>query len=401
MGIATTLMFLGYSVVFGLMRGVKVRAAYAIGEERPEDGFVYARSGLLMGALVGTVVFLAARDVSPLLRLVGTDPAIIPFARDFLAAVTFGAPSTAMLAALIQHRQAIGDSRTPMIVGIAGNFVNALLGWSLIYGHLGLPALGVRGGGYATAITETIELAALFVVLLRSERRMRARSLLTLRRAAREVAELGVPTGLQFMTEMIAFTAFTAVISGLGQNEIASHQLALNVIRVSFLPGVAISEATSVLVGTALGRRDLAEADRATRSGLKVAVTFMALWGVVFAIAGGLIAAFFSAAPEVVTIARRLLWVAAVFQVLDAVNIVLRGALRGAKDVRVAAFIGIGSIWLFVPTAAFFLGKLAGLGALGGWLGFVGETTVAAFLFWRRWTRGAWREAFAPRDAPR
>lgn len=393
-GVATTLMFLGYSVVFGLMRGVKVRTAYAIGEGRPADGFVYARSGLVMGATLGLAVFFAARDVSPLLRLVGADPAIIPFARDFLAAVTFGAPSTAMLAALIQHRQAIGDSRTPMIVGIGGNFVNAFLGWTLIYGHFGFPALGVRGGGYATAITETVEVTVMLVLLVRAERALVERSLLSLRNAARAVAELGVPTGLQFMTEMIAFTAFTAVISGLGQNEIAGHQIALNVIRVSFLPGVAISEATSVLVGTALGRRNLPEADEATKSGLKVAIGFMAMWGLVFAIFGGSIAQFFSPDSSVVTIARRLLWVAAVFQVLDAVNIVLRGALRGAKDVRIAAFIGIGAIWLFVPTAAYFLGKLAGLGALGGWLGFVGETTVSALLFWLRWTRGGWRKPF-------
>lgn len=393
-GIATTLMFLSYSIVFGLMRGVKVRTAYAIGEGRPEDGFVYARSGLFMGAAIGIVVFLVSRDVSPVLRLVGADPAIIPFARDFLAAVTFGAPSTAMLAALIQHRQAIGDSRTPMIVGISGNFVNALLGWSLIYGHFGLPALGVRGAGYSTAITETIEVAIMFALLLRSEKRSKERSLLSPRTASREVAELGVPTGLQFMTEMIAFTTFTAIISGLGSTEIAGHQIALNVIRVSFLPGVAISEATSVLVGTALGRRNLAEADEATKSGLKVGIGFMAIWGLVFAVFGGFIAQFFSPEPSVVTVARRLLWVAAVFQVLDAVNIVLRGALRGAKDVRVAAFIGIGAIWAFVPTAAFFLGKLAGLGALGGWLGFVGETTAAAILFWLRWNRGAWRRRF-------
>lgn len=407
-GIATTLMFLSYSLVYGLMRGVKVRTAHAIGEGRAHDGFVYARSGLVMGAAIGTLVMLACRDVTPVLRLLGADPAIVPYARDFLAAITLGAPSTCALAALIQHRQAIGDSRTPMAVGIAGNAFNAVLGWSLIYGHLGLPALGVRGSGYATALTETLELAVMLALLVRSERRASrassassasssTSSLLTLRTAARDVAELGVPTGLQFMAEMIAFTAFTAVLGGIGSHEIAAHQIALNVIRVSFLPGVAVSEATSVMVGTALGRRSLEDADRATRSGLRLAIAFMSAWGVIFALAGGLIASFFATDPEVVTIARRLFFVAAVFQVLDAVNIVLRGALRGAKDVRVAAIIGIGSIWLFVPTAAYVLGKLLGMGALGGWLGFVGETTVSAALFYLRWTRGGWRKDYAPR----
>ena len=399
-GFGTTLMFLSYSLVFGLMRGVKVRTAHAIGEGRPLDGFSYARAGLVMGALFGVAVMVVCRDVSPVLLALGADPAIVPYARDFLAAITLGAPATCALAALIQHRQAIGDSRTPMVVGIVGNVFNALFAWGLIYGHFGLPALGVRGGGYATATTEVLELAVMFAMLVRTERRARRASPTTrplpLGRAARDVAELGVPTGLQFSAEMLAFTAFTAVLGGIGQHEIASHQIALNVIRVSFLPGVAVGEAASVMVGTALGRRRLDEADAVTRSALKVAVGFMAFCGLFFAFGGGLIAEFFSKDPGVVLVARRLLLVAAVFQVLDAVNIVLRVALRGAKDVRASAIIGIAVIWACVPTAAFFLGKLLGLGALGGWLGFIAETTLSAALFYRRWHRGAWRTRLYP-----
>ncbi len=213
-------------------------------------------------------------------------------------------------------------------------------------------------------------------------------------KATRDVAELGVPTGLQFGVEMLAFTAFTAVLGGIGGSQIAAHQIALNVIRVSFLPGVAVSEAASVMVGRALGKRSLAEADAAVKSALKIAVGFMAACGVVFALAGGLVAGFFSHDQEVVTVARNLLLIAAAFQVLDAVNIVFRGSLRGAKDVRVAAAIGIGTMWLFIPTAAWFLGRNAGMGAFGGWIGFLCETTVGGTLCWLRWSRGAWRKKY-------
>jgi len=403
-GIATTLMFLGYSFVFGIMRGVKVRTAHAIGEGRLLDGYVFARSGVLMGGVLGVAIMLACRDVSGVLRALGTDPSIVPFARDFLAAVTLGAPSTCALAALIQHRQAIGDSRTPMVIGILGNVFNGLFAWGLIYGHFGLPALGVRGGGWATATTETLELAVMALMLVRSERRAReaagAEETLktsTFRRATREVAGLGVPTGLQFGAEMLAFTTMTAILGSIGQDEIASHQIALAVIRVSFLPGVAVSEAASVLIGQALGKRRLDEADAVLKSALKIAVGFMAFCGLFFALGGGLVAEFFSKDPAVVTIARRLLLIAAVFQVLDAVSIVFRGALRGAKDVRVAAIIGIGVIWLCVPTGAYFLGKLCGLGAVGGWIGFVGETTLGSIFYYFRWTRGAWRKNYVAR----
>jgi MATE family multidrug resistance protein len=415
-GIATTLMFLSYSAVFGLMRGVKVRTAHAIGEGRPEDGFAYARAGVVMGAMIGVVVMLACRDVGWLLERIGADPEIIPYARDFLAAVTLGAPATCALSALIQHRQAIGDSRTPMVIGIAGNVVNAALAWTFIYGHFGMPALGVRGAGYSTAFTETLELTTMLVMLVRLQRRSQSggsapphprdetpdalaslgvrRSSLAFGAAARGVADLGVPLAFQFTAEMTAFATFTAVLGSIGKNEIAAHHIALNVIRVSFLPGVAIAEAASVLVGRALGARDMPEAERATKSALGVAVGFMAACGLVFALFGGFIVEAFSRDPSVAIVARRLLWVAVIFQVLDAVNIVFRGALRGAKDVRLVAFFGIAIIWTCVPSAAYALGKLAGLGALGGWIGFIAETTIGALVFWLRWKRGGWRARY-------
>jgi MATE family multidrug resistance protein len=390
-GLGTTLMYLGYALVFGLMRGVKVCSAHAIGEGRPGDAIAYARAGVALGFAIGLVELVICRDVSGVLEALGTDPAIVPFARDFLAAVTLGAPAACALSALNQHRQAIRDSRTMMIVSVSGNAFNAVFAWALIYGRLGLPALGVRGGGYATAIVQGFELAAMLALLARLGAKSDVQPSIPLGRAMREIASIGGPTGVQFAAEMTAFTTFAMILGGLGANEIAAHQIALNVMRVSFLPGVAIAEAASVLVGQSLGRRDLAGADAVTKSALKLAVGFMAACGLVFAVGGGFLARFFSRDGDVGAIARRLLLVAAVFQVLDAVNIVYRGALRGAKDVRAIMLLGIFVVWTCVPTAAWLLGRHAGLGALGGWIGFIAETTIGSLLFWRRWARGGWR----------
>jgi MATE family multidrug resistance protein len=196
---------------------------------------------------------------------------------------------------------------------------------------------------------------------------------------------------------MLAFATFTAVLGTLGTEQVAAHQIALSVIRTSFLPGAAVAEAASVLVGRALGRglgrRSLAEADRAAQAALLTAVSFMAACGVVFAVAGGAIARGFTSDARVAHSARVLLGIAAAFQVLDAMYMVLRGSLRGARDVRVPALIGVAVIWTFVPTAAIVLGRVVGWGAAGGWLGFVGETGLGTALLAWRWRRGAWRQA--------
>ena len=398
-GVAMTLLFLSYAVTYGFLRGVKVRTAFAVGEGRPDDGVRYAQAGVAVALVVGVLTWALARDVAPLLHALGIDPAAIPHATAFLAAKTWGAPSACLVQALIQHRQGLGDTRLPMVAGLVANVANAVLAWSLIGGHLGLPALGVAGAGYGTALAETLE-AAILLAVFAFGLTGGARPRLDLRVALRQVSAIGGPTAVQFGLEMLAFTTFTAVLGSIRASEIAAHQIALAVCRTSFLPGLAVSEAASVLVGKALGARRLDEADRVAKISIALAAGFMSLCGVAFALFGGAIARGLSADVEVARIAGRVLLVAAVFQTMDAITMVLRGVLRAAKDVRVVALVGVAIAWLCVPTAAYLLGKVLGFGAIGGWLGFVVETTLSAVIFWRRWTHGGWRRAYAPPARP-
>ncbi|GAC1579367.1 MAG: MATE family efflux transporter [Polyangiales bacterium] len=406
-GIATTLMFLNYAMVFGLMRGVKVRTAHAVGQMHRQYGIAYVQAGLTMALGAGVLVWLLGRDGTWALQGLGIDPATIPYARDFLAARTWGGPSACMASALIQYRQGLGDVRTPMLTGIFANILNAVLAYALIHGvrigALTIPAFGVRGAGYGTAIAETCEVAILLGVVAREVVVSRKRALhpdapsdrLPLSVAFREVCQIGVPTGLQFGLETLAFTAFTAIIGELGAIQIAAHQVALAIIRTSFLPGIAVAEAASVLVGRALGAGNLGEADRVTRSAIAIAAAFMSLCGVVFAVEGTNIARQFAKETDLIDLVRKLLLVAVLFQTLDAINMVLRGALRGAKDVKMIAVIGITVVWFCVPGAALVFGRIIGWGALGGWIGFGAETAISATLFWFRWTRGSWRASYA------
>lgn len=402
-GMATVVFYLGFAITNGTLRGVKVRTAYLLGQGRAADAPVYARAGLLVAAIAGLAIFFAGRDITPVLRILQVSDTMLPHARDFMAARTTFAVTTCMFLALSQYRQGLGDTRTPMIVGIGGNVVNAVLAYSLIYGHLGLPALGVRGAGYGTAITELFQFLVMLALLVRDHARAKAAgapaSPVPFRQALREVLGLGVPTGLHFGFEMLAFTTFTAVLGSLGAAELAAHHVALNTIRASFMPGVAISEATSILVARSLGAKDLRAADRSTHAALAMGIAFMSFCGVLFALFGRDIAGAFSNDAAVVAIAGKLLLVAAVFQTLDAAYMVLRGALRGAKDVRWVAIVGATTAWISIPGAAIVLGRFGGLGALGGWLGFILETTVGATLLLRRWRTGAWRAGFAPAAA--
>jgi MATE family multidrug resistance protein len=339
---------------------------------------------VLLGLLTGVGVFIFGRDAGWLFALTKADPAIVPYARDFLAAMTWGAPATCAFAALIQHRQAMGDSRSPMILQLTGNVFHGFLGYALIYGKLGLPALGPRGAGYATSITEVLLFLSLGTLAFRDGKKYLVPALRRLRSATFEVLETGLPTGLQFAIEVFAFTAFTAILGSIASTEIAAHQIALNVIRASFLPGIAVSEAACVLVGQSIGRGESEKVPRIARSALRLGMGFMAFCGLCFALFGERIARAFTDDPDVIRVATRLLFIAAAFQVLDAVSIVLRGVLRGAKDATFVAICGVAVALLTIPTFAYVLGKQMGMGAVGGWLGFIAETTLnASILYWR------------------
>ena len=364
---------------------------YKVTDQRKAQEFAESRKP----ATVGGPRYI--RDVLaplPFLKLLPTGGINAENARDFLAARTYGAPLTCALAALQQWRQGVGDTKTSMRVGLVGNVLNAALAWVLIHGRFGLPRLGVTGAGIATALTELVQCLWLVRVYGRAWRARASDPVTTRREALREVCVIGLPTGAQFGAETLAFTTFTALLGSLGAEEIAAHQVALATIRASFLPGIAVSEAASVLVGKALGEGRLRHADRIVAASVTLAGVFMAACGVVFAVAGGAIAGVFTDDVAVVELARDLLYVAAFFQVLDAVNIVLRGALRGARDVRAVALLGVAVVWVCIPGAAWLLGRRLGLGALGGWYGFVGETALGALLFGWRWRYGAWRRPF-------
>jgi MATE family multidrug resistance protein len=403
-GVAGSLLHLSYVTLLGLMRGVKVCTAYAVGRGQPSHGVRYAQMGVAIGLLSGACCVVMFQHLGFVLEAVHIGPDLIPHAQAFLKARAWGLPATFALTALIEHRQGIGDVRTPMLVGLAGNVINAGLAYALIYGKFGLPALGVSGAGYGTSIVEVLQLTALLVMLWRTARHNRrqpgAIPSLQWRLALRELLMVGLPTAAHFCFETTAFVAFTAILGSLSDADVAAHQIAGAINRLAFLFGAAIGEAACIMVGRALGAQRLDLADQAVKAAVKVAMLFMGICGISFAIWGHLLAGVFTTDPEVVGLVTRLLYIAAVWQMFDALNIIMRAALRGAKDVRAAAIIGITILWTCLPTSVYGLGKVAGLGVVGGWFGFLFATCLSAAFFSRRWLRGDWRSRFAPPPVP-
>jgi multidrug resistance protein, MATE family len=165
---------------------------------------------------------------------------------------------------------------------------------------------------------------------------------------------------------------------------------------VSFLPAHALAEAAAVLVGQAVGAGKDALVPRVARRALAIGVAYSGACVVGYTIFGGMIVRGMAAGDAALAArATTLIHVGIAFLVADAANVIARGVLRGASDVRYAAIVGIITSWLTTPPLAYLLGISAGMGAVGGWIGLAIEIFVGATLFWLRVLRGGWRPAAA------
>ena len=392
-GIGVILMWLFYMMVLGFMRGVKTCVAFAAGKGNQADAIRYAYIGMGFAFILAGILWGLSRDLTAFLNWVGIEKNLIPQAQGFLRARSWGIFATFGLAALVEYRQGNLDSKTPMFIGLAGNILNAFLAYALIYGEWGFPRLGVAGAGYSTAIAEWLEFLVMYYFFWRACQKTSSLSgsdTITWKKGCLEVLQQGVPTAISFGTEMLGFTLFTMILGGMNSVEIAAHQIALSITRLSFLPGIAVGEASSVLVSRELTQGNIVGANQIVKKGLKITFFFMTSCGAFFFLAGSFLGNLFTQDPRVVSIIGRLLIIAGIYQVFDALTIVWRSALRGAKDVLIPTFIGIGMIWLFLPTSGYLLGKKLGFGALGAWFGFLAKTSLSAVLFGWRWNSQVW-----------
>jgi MATE family multidrug resistance protein len=379
----------GFALVcfgIGLLRGAKTLVSQAVGAGRRDRLPELLGASLVLAVVLGAAALVAGQLVAPLVAALSASPRAGAFAAQYLAIRSLGAPLLLIFAALRECRYGVGDTRAPMRSSLAGNAVNIALDAVLI---LGLD-WGVRGAAVATICGNATELAILAFAMRGELRGVKLRS----RPALRDVWNQGVPNGLQFVMEVGSFLILTVMVAGFSAVDGAAHQLVLHLVNVSFLPAHALAEAAAVLVGQAVGADRDELVPRVARRALALGAGYaLACLAIYIALGSAIVDAMAAGDGALAARALALLHVGFAFLVADAANVIARGVLRGASDVRYAAAIGIATSWLTTPPLAWLFGVHWQLGALGGWIGLAVEIVVGAALFWWRVERGGWRRA--------
>lgn len=380
----------GFALVcfgIGLLRGAKTLVSQAVGAGKREKIPDLLGAAVFIAIALGLLATLAGHLIAPLLARLSASPRAGHFAAQYLTIRSLGATLVLVYAALREASYGVGDSKSPMRASLAGNAVNITLDAILILGlHW-----GVKGAAVATICGNITELSVLALPMKSQLAKLRWSA-----RAAREVWAQGVPNGLQFIMEVGSFLILTVLVARMSAVDAAAHQMVLHLVNVSFLPAHALAEGAAVLVGQAVGANRDVLVPRVAKRALQIGASYATFCCIAYAVLGGMITRAMSAGDAALADrAAVLVHVSLAFLVADAANVIARGVLRGASDVRYAAIVGILTSWFTTPPLCWLLGVYAGLGAQGGWIGLAVEIVVGASLFWLRVVRGGWRPAAA------
>jgi multidrug resistance protein, MATE family len=346
--------------------------------------------GLERGVILSVLLAVAAIPLmllgGPLFRLLRQPAEVIPGATLYVTVVGMSMLPLLVFTAIRQTLQAMEVVAPIVIATVIANVVNAILNWTLIFGNLGFPAMGIRGAAIATTASRVV-LAVALLLLAWSRLRpyMRTWTGATLEwRPLAKMMRIGIPIGIQQELEVLAFSFMLLMVGWLGTTAVAGHQVAINLASMTFMVPLGIGAATAVVVGQRVGAHDEPAARRAAGAGLVCGAGFMAVAAVFMLTLPGLFARLYTGDPDVLALAVALIPIAGVFQVFDGVQVTALGALRGIADTRTPMLIALLGYWMLGMPFGAWLAFSVGMGARGVWWGaVVGLASVALMLLWR------------------
>ena len=392
--LGNTVFFFTWLVGMGPAPAVAPMIAHIVGArptDRPNVGAV-VRMGLRAVWLPLAGVLLAT---GPILVAFGQSPKLAHLASLFTMPLCVGLFFVLSFQVLRNYSTALGQPKTSLIVMVVSVFFNALAGYALIFGHFGFPRLEVVGSGIATTAAQAFSLVAMLIVIRFTPKLRQYRAFQGFRQPhlpkLAELFRLGMPIGLTMIFEAGLFNCSMLVMGSFGTDFVAANQIALNVPSITFMAPLGVAMAATVRVGLCAGVGDTEGARRAGHTAMVIGAGFMAVCGIVIALFPRQIAELYFGSgadnAKAVSLTVTFLYVAAAFQVFDALQVVAALALRGLKDSRVPMWIAGASYWLVGAPTSLVLAFWFDLQGLGIWIGLaVALAAAAALMSWRFWS---------------
>lgn len=355
------------------------------------------RMGLWLSIGFGLACYPVFWWSGPILLALGQQPEVAALGQDFMRIAGLGMVPALVVMALKSFLAALERTQVVLWTTLAAVGVNAILCWMLIFGNWGAPELGVRGAGFASLSVQVVSMAilAVYAATLRDLRHLRlfTRFWRADPPALKSVFRLGWPIGITGLAESALFQASALMMGWIGTVQLAAHGIVMQAASLTFMLHLGLSNAATVRLGRAEGAGDA----RGLRDGAMAAMLLSAGVSAVVILAflvwpeqivGIFVDRQKPESAQIIAFGTTLLAMAALFQLMDAMQVMALGFLRGLRDTRVPMILAAVSYWVIGIPASYVLAFPMGYGGVGLWFGLViGLVAASGSLMARFWLR--------------
>ena len=395
--LGNSFIFIAMSLGIGFSTAITPLIAEADSEQNFEKCKSSFKHGLFLCSVLSIALFGLILLSKPLMYLMDQPEEVVKLAIPYLELVAFSLVPLIIFQGFKQFSDGLSLTKYPMYATLIANVLNVILNYILIFGKLGFPALGIVGAALGTLISRFVMLFFLWWLLTQRQKSkayiQNIKIFVLEHKMLKKIINLGFPSAMQMFFEVAIFTAAIWLSGILGKNAQAANQIALNLASITFMAALGLSVAAMVRVGNQKGLQNFKELRRIAKSIFLLGLFLAAIFAVLFVV-------FHKYLPfiyldlndevnkidnlEVVTIAAKLLIVAAFFQLSDSLQVIVLGALRGLQDVKIPTLITFFSYWIVGFPISYFLGKEEVYGSTGIWIGLLSGLTTAAILLYIR-----------------
>lgn len=391
------------TVLFGALGvGSTALVARFIGAGDPDEANRIAQQSVLMAVVIGLFTALLIFASAPqLLSLLGAESDVVSIGTGYLRLLSIGVILLPILLTGTAILRGAGDTRTPMLVMLCVNVIDASLGWSLAHGIGPLPELGVSGPGISASLGRSVGALLVLALFVRGRGQIHLKLLQktdygwALPRPDKErikrILNIGLPSGGEQLLMRVAQVMIAIIITALGTQVYASHQISIQILSLSFMPGWGFAVASTTLVGQELGAGRPDRAEQSNYESLRLALIVMCGVGLLLFLFPEPIIRIFNTEPEVVNNGIQALRIAALTQPLLALSFVFSGSLRGAGDTRSTLIILGFSMWFVRLPISWLASGPLGWGLQGAWAGISADFAVRSLLLGWRFRSGKWQ----------
>lgn len=372
-----------YTALTGILIGITPIVAQLIGAKKKKDVRTFVHQGFYIGILLAIVVFVGIfLVIDPVLNLIPLEASVRIVAKKYLLMLCIGLIPLFLYSVLRSFIDALAKTRVSMFIILVSAPINIILNYLLIYGKLGLPELGGVGAGLASAITYWLILLIAIIIVLRSNpfaelqifHRWTKPSLVKIRM----LMKIGVPIGLSLFAETTIFSAVTILMSVYSTEVISAHQIAMNFTSLLYMVPLSIAMGATILVGHEIGANRFADARTYSWLSVATAICFSLVSISILLLFREQIASVYTNDKYVIELTVQFFFFAALFQLSDAIQAPVQGALRGYKDVTITFIMAIISYWIIGLPTGYILANYTSFERFGYWIGLIVGLSIGA-----------------------